>query len=60
MDGSARFSGLNTIPTSKAVNHEAVLIANCPIVEPPPTGPFPVTPAARAQRWRFYDHLGAG
>ncbi|HXZ42513.1 MAG TPA: carboxypeptidase-like regulatory domain-containing protein [Terriglobales bacterium] len=43
VDGSARFSGLYNIPT---VSQTAVgsCTANCPIVEKPPSGPFPVTP----------------
>jgi Carboxypeptidase regulatory-like domain len=40
---SARFTGLNTIPTT-SMSPVGTCSANCPIVEPPPTGPFPVTP----------------
>jgi hypothetical protein len=36
-DSAPRFSGLHTIPTTSALG---------PIVEPPPTGSFPVTPPA--------------
>ena len=43
VDGSARFSSLYTIPTTSQSTTNACS-ANCPIVEPPPTGPFPVTP----------------
>jgi Carboxypeptidase regulatory-like domain len=43
VDGSARFSGLYTIPTVSQ-SATASCSVNCPIVEPPPTGPFPVTP----------------
>jgi len=43
VDGSARFSALNTIPTTSQSTTNACS-ANCPIVEPPPSGPFPVTP----------------
>ena len=41
VDGSARFTALNTIPTVSQTP-TATCSANCPIVEPPPTGPFPV------------------
>jgi hypothetical protein len=43
VDGSARFSGLYNIPRISQ-SPTASCAANCPIVEPPPTGPFPVTP----------------
>ena len=43
VDGSARFSGLYTIPTTSQ-SPTSSCSANCPIVEPPPTGAFPVTP----------------
>ena len=43
VDGSARFSSLYTIPTTSQ-SPTSVCSANCPIVEPPPQGPFPVTP----------------
>ena len=43
VDGSARFSSLYTIPTTSQSTTNACS-ANCPIVEPPPSGPFPVTP----------------
>lgn len=43
VDGSARFSALNTIPTTSQSPVNGCT-ANCPIVEPPPKGPFPVTP----------------
>ena len=43
VDGSARFSALNTIPTTSQ-SPTGSCSANCPIVEPPPSGSFPVTP----------------
>jgi hypothetical protein len=43
VDGSARFTGRYTIPTISQ-SPTASCSANCPIVEPPPKGPFPVTP----------------
>jgi hypothetical protein len=43
VDGSARFSTLTTIPTTSQ-SPLGNCAANCPIVEPPPAGPFPVTP----------------
>ncbi len=43
VDGSARLSSLTTIPTTSQSTTNACS-ANCPIVEPPPSGPFPVTP----------------
>jgi hypothetical protein len=44
VDGSPRFSGLYTIPTTSQSPVLGGCQANCPIVEPPPSGPFPVTP----------------
>ncbi len=41
VDGSARFSGLYTIPT---VSHDGCSTPPCSLVGAPPTGPFPVTP----------------
>jgi hypothetical protein len=46
VDNSARFSGLYNIPTSSAATTGTCLSAPCPLVAPPPTGSFPVTPAA--------------
>ncbi len=43
VDGSARFSGLYNIPTISQ-SQTGTCSMNCPIVEPPPKGPFPVTP----------------
>src|SRR5580658_615750 len=44
VDTSARYSALNTIPTVSAATTSACPTAPCPIVEPPPSGSFPVTP----------------
>lgn len=44
VDTSARFSALNTIPTQSAATTGSCKVAPCPIVEPPPQPPFPVTP----------------
>jgi hypothetical protein len=46
VDTSARFSGLNTIPTQSAATFGTCQVPPCPIVEPPPKPPFPVTPPA--------------
>jgi len=46
VDTSARFSALNTIPTQSAATFGSCMVAPCPIVEPPPHPPFPVTPPA--------------
>ena len=43
VDGSARFSGLNNIPTTSQ-SPTGTCSANCPMIEPPPSGSFPVTP----------------
>jgi len=43
VDGSARFTGLNTIPTTSQ-SPTGTCAANCPIVEAAPSGSFPVTP----------------
>lgn len=43
VDGSARYAGLNTIPTISQ-SPTGSCAKNCPIVEAAPTGPFPVTP----------------
>jgi len=48
VDTSARFSALNTIPTTSAATYGSCPSAPCPIVEPPPQPPFPVTPPAGA------------
>jgi hypothetical protein len=46
VDGSARYSGLYTIPTQSASTTGLCPNSPCPIVEPPPAPPFPVTPPA--------------
>jgi hypothetical protein len=43
VDGSARFSSLNAIPTISQ-SPTGTCLANCPIVEPPPGPPYPVVP----------------
>jgi Carboxypeptidase regulatory-like domain len=43
VDGSARFAGLNTIPQFSQ-SPTGTCSRNCPIVEPAPSGSFPVTP----------------
>lgn len=62
VDGSARFSSINTIPTTSASTSGACPAAPCPLVEPAPTGSFPVTPPAGiasgyAITWGLDDHL---
>ncbi len=62
VDGSARFSALNTIPTSSASTSGVCPVAPCPLVEPAPAGSFPVTPPAGiasgyAITWGLDDHL---
>ncbi len=44
VDGSARYSGLNTIPTTSATTTGVCPTAPCPIVEPAPGPALPVTP----------------
>jgi len=44
VDGSARYSGLYTIPTQSASTTGLCPTSPCPIVEAPPAPPFPVTP----------------
>jgi hypothetical protein len=48
VDGSARYSGINNIPTQSAVTTPSCVTGPCPIVTPPPSGPFPVTPPSLA------------
>lgn len=43
VDGAARFTGLNTIPTTSFTTTSSCPTAPCPIVYPPPSGSFPVT-----------------
>ena len=62
VDGSARLSALNTIPTSSASTSGVCPTAPCPLVEPAPAGSFPVTPPAGiasgyAITWGLDDHL---
>jgi hypothetical protein len=62
VDGSARFSDINTIPTSSASTSGICPVAPCPLVEPAPMGSFPVTPPAGlasgyAITWGLDDHL---
>src|SRR6202041_24383 len=44
VDTSARLTALNTIPTTSAAISGNCPAAPCPIVEPPPSGSFPVQP----------------
>jgi len=46
VDGSARFSDINTIPTTSASTSGACPTAPCPLIQPAPTGSFPVIPPA--------------
>lgn len=62
VDGSARFSTINTIPTSSASTSGVCPVAPCPLVEPAPAGSFPVTPPAGiasgyAITWGLDDRL---
>jgi hypothetical protein len=62
VDGSARFSAMNTIPTTSASTSGNCPTAPCPIVEPAPMGSFPVTPPAGlasgyAITWGLDDRL---
>ena len=62
VDGSARLSTINTIPTSSASTSGVCPVAPCPLVEPAPAGSFPVTPPAGiasgyAITWGLDDHL---
>lgn len=63
VDTSARLSALNTIPTTSAATTGTCLTAPCPIVEPAPSGSFPVTPPTSlsgggfAITWGLNDHL---
>ena len=62
VDGSARLSALNTIPTSSASTSGVCPVAPCPLVQPAPAGSFPVTPPAGiasgyAITWGLDDHL---
>jgi len=57
VDGSARFSGLNAIPTVSQ-SQTSTCARNCPIVEPPPTGSFPVTPPLGVSNGGFAIYWG--
>ena len=62
VDGSARFSAINTIPTTSASTSGSCPVAPCPIVEAAPSGSFPVVPPAGladgyAITWGLDDHL---
>ena len=62
VDGSARFSAINVIPTTSASTSGTCPTAPCPLVEAPPTGSFPVTPPAGladgyAITWGLDDRL---
>jgi Carboxypeptidase regulatory-like domain len=57
VDGSARYSGLNTIPTISQ-SPTGSCAKNCPVVEPPPTGPFPVTPPLGVANGGFAIYYG--
>jgi len=63
IDTSARLNGLNTIPTTSAATTGSCPVAPCPIVEPPPSGSFPVQPPTSlsgggfAITWGLNDHL---
>ena len=62
VDGSARLSSINSIPSTSASTSGACPVAPCPLVEPAPSGSFPVTPPAGiasgyAITWGLDDHL---
>jgi hypothetical protein len=63
VDTSARLMALNTIPTASAATTNACPTAPCPIVEPAPSGSFPVQPPTSlaaggfAITWGLNDHL---
>jgi hypothetical protein len=62
VDGSARFSDINTIPATSASTSGDCPTAPCPIVEAAPAGSFPVTPPAGlaggyAITWGLDDRL---
>ena len=63
VDTSARLTALNTIPTTSAATTSACPTAPCPIVEPAPSGSFPVQPPTSlaaggfAITWGLNDHL---
>jgi hypothetical protein len=63
VDTSARLTALNTIPTTSAAISGNCPAAPCPIVEPAPSGSFPVQPPTSlsgggfAITWGLNDHL---
>jgi Carboxypeptidase regulatory-like domain len=63
VDTSARLTDLNTIPTASAATTSSCPAAPCPIVEPAPSGSFPVVPPSSlsaggfAITWGLNDHL---
>ena len=63
VDTSARLTALNAIPTTSAATTNACPAAPCPIVEPAPSGSFPVQPPTSlaaggfAITWGLNDHL---
>lgn len=62
VDGSARFSDINSIPTESASTSGNCPVAPCPLVIPAPSGSFPVTPPAGlasgyAITWGLDDRL---
>ncbi len=62
VDGSARFSAINSIPTTSASTSGNCPTAPCPLIEAPPSGSFPVTPPAGlasgyAITWGLDDRL---
>jgi len=57
VDGSARFSSVHSIPTISQ-SPTGTCAANCPIVEPPPMGPFPVTPPLGVSTGGFSIYWG--
>jgi hypothetical protein len=57
VDGSARYSGLNTIPTISQ-SPTGTCAKNCPVVEQPPAGTFPVTPPLGVANGGFAIYYG--
>jgi hypothetical protein len=63
VDNSARLTARNTIPATSAATTSACPTAPCPIVEPAPSGSFPVQPPTSlaaggfAITWGLNDHL---
>jgi hypothetical protein len=64
VDGSARYNGLNSIPTTSSSTSSSCSTPPCSIVGAPPSGPFPVyppsgatTPGGFAITWGLDDKL---